>query len=691
MTRITFVDSNNQVAYSYNLIKHEMKPNIRIMITKENNEILGNSKIYFIHGIYDISSTININDSDFGNNNYCIVEIPNSLYTNKGIIVGKSHIQATFTDLNSNQELIVASIYSMNFSLQESITYITAKLSDKLENRGITLTGEEGLVSLIHKVKEIPKTVQSSIFYDEGVTGNVNTNYVKSRTGVNAVVSSSGTTVSSSTYADCYYIANVLLPNDWITEFTIVSVSAFGGIAFINSNTQFQWSVEYNTGSSPKGLEWRDGSITEWISYDYTMPSTIKLKKQGTSLKIYLNNALIVTKTITDMNGYLAWKTHSHSNRSVTFKKFKVEELYFIDEDASVDHSSTLFGNHISLRNEGTATVGYDSNGYYTLTNTTNNAECFVELPQLQGIYDKSFKVTVRSKCETSNKCPVALYYYINDNNWGGVKDETTTLWTSAKTNGVFTENSIQTGNASNIEVVTEFLYNATDKTLTVKDFVNGTLKSSKSMSIPITLDPTVKWGTSTTWGTNATRKVYEIKAEYTLLYAPVLDGSEDITLIQKDANGTSINYPITINNNELVTGCGYLSDGWSNEGDWQLNFEYYSTGDNNGYIVIPKGTDRRDYNGIQQWYNSQLNFYVQGAKPSGNITNATVLNQWVNVKITKEGYIWKVYYNDVLKTTFDLSSYASIVDNWAVMCIGLDKNESRNSAKIRNIKVEAI
>lgn len=169
-------------------------------------------------------------------------------------------------------------------------------------------------------------TVPTYVFYDTGVSGTANTNYVKSHTGVNAVVSSTGTTVSSTTYADCYYIANVLLPNDWIAEFTIVSVNKFGGIAFLNSSKAFQYSVEYNLFDSPMGLEWRVGDTHPLISNDYTIPSTIKLIKEGTSLEIYLNDTLISTKTIPDITGYLGWKTHSHSSRSVTFKDFEIRE-----------------------------------------------------------------------------------------------------------------------------------------------------------------------------------------------------------------------------------------------------------------------------------------------------------------------------------------------------------------------------
>lgn len=166
-------------------------------------------------------------------------------------------------------------------------------------------------------------------------------------------------------------------------------------------------------------------------------------------------------------------------------------------------------------------------------------------------------------------------------------------------------------------------------------------------------------------------------------IYAPTLDGTESITYINT--------YHPTISNNEMVNGCGYLTDGWDNTIDWSLTFEYYVTGDNNGYLVIPQGTTQRDKNGIQQWYSNQLNFRVNGSSPSGNITYATSTNQWINVKVTKEGYVWKVYYDGTLKTTWNASAYASTVDNWTVMCIGLDRDSNRNSAKIRNIKVEAL
>lgn len=189
------------------------------------------------------------------------------------------------------------------------------------------------------------------------------------------------------------------------------------------------------------------------------------------------------------------------------------------DEDGSVDHSSTLFGSYISLRNSGTATATYNNNGYYVLTNTTASAEAFIEFPLLQGIYDKSFKMTTESQNTGTSVCGIALYYYIDANNWGGVKEEGHGMWISAKTNGTFTEtNKYNNSTYKNLRIKNEFIYDANANTLTINRYDKddpSTIFQTFTMNIPITITSSVKWGTSTTWGNNASRNLYEIKAEY--------------------------------------------------------------------------------------------------------------------------------------------------------------------------------
>ena len=188
------------------------------------------------------------------------------------------------------------------------------------------------------------------------------------------------------------------------------------------------------------------------------------------------------------------------------------------DEDGSVDHSSTLFGSYISLRNSGTATATYNNNGYYVLTNTSADAEAFIPFPALEGI-TSSFKMTTDSQSTGTGVCGIALYYYIDANNWGGVKEEGQGMWISAKTNGTFTEaNKYNNSTYKNLRIKNEFIYDANANTLTINRYDKdnpSTIFQTFTMNIPVTITSSVKWGTSTTWANNANRNLYEIKAEY--------------------------------------------------------------------------------------------------------------------------------------------------------------------------------
>lgn len=282
--------------------------------------------------------------------------------------------------------------------------------------------------------------------------------------------------------------------------------------------------LDIQTGGSCYHIEFSEASYTAiggsatleiYLQESYAPKSGASVTVTGSDGSVYngiTNSQGIASVTVSNVSTATTF-TASYSNVSDTCQV--IVSSYIFYDDASVDHSSTLFGNHISLRNSGTATVGYNANGYYTLTNTRNSAEAFIEFPLLQGIYNKSFKVTARSQGTTTERCPISLYYYLDDNNWGGVKDEIAYVWTSAKTNGRFTENSIKTGNSNNVEVVSEFIFDVDENTLTVNDYVGGVLKGTKSMTVPVTLTSSVKWGTATSWARNTSRNLYEIKAEY--------------------------------------------------------------------------------------------------------------------------------------------------------------------------------
>jgi hypothetical protein len=190
---------------------------------------------------------------------------------------------------------------------------------------------------------------------------------------------------------------------------------------------------------------------------------------------------------------------------------------YLIYDDATTDNRSTLFGSSISLRSSGTASVDYNSSTpCYVIKNTRANAEAFLPFPALEGI-TSSFKMTTDSQSSGTNVCGIALYYYIDSNNWGGVKEEGQGIWISTKTNGTFTEtNKYSNSTYKNLRIKNEFIYDANAGTLTInrydKDNPSAIFKTF-SMNIPVTITNSVKWGTSTTWSTTQ-RNLYSIKVE---------------------------------------------------------------------------------------------------------------------------------------------------------------------------------
>lgn len=190
---------------------------------------------------------------------------------------------------------------------------------------------------------------------------------------------------------------------------------------------------------------------------------------------------------------------------------------YLINDDATSDNRSTLFGSSISLRYSGIGSVDYDSSTpCYVIKNTTANAEAFLPFPALEGI-TSSFKMTTESQSTGTSVCGIALYYYIDNNNWGGVKEEGQGMWISAKTNGTFTEsNKYNNYTYKNLRIKNEFIYDANAGTLTINRYDKddpSTIFKTFTMNIPVTITNSVKWGTSTTWATTQ-RNLYSIKVE---------------------------------------------------------------------------------------------------------------------------------------------------------------------------------
>lgn len=226
------------------------------------------------------------------------------------------------------------------------------------------------------------------------------------------------------------------------------------------------------------------------------------------------NNEGITTVTVSVSTETTFTATYNNVTDTCTVT---VGPSYIINDDATTDNRSTLFGSSISLRSSGTGSVDYDSSTpCYVIKNTIANAEAFLPFPALEGI-TSSFKMTTESQSTGTNVCGIALYYYIDNNNWGGVKEEGQGMWISTKTNGTFTEtNKYSNTTYKNLRIKNEFIYDANAGTLTINRYDKdnpSTIFKTFTMNIPVTITNSVKWGTSTTWATTQ-RNLYNIKVE---------------------------------------------------------------------------------------------------------------------------------------------------------------------------------
>ena len=478
-----------------------------------------------------------------------------------------------------------------------------------------------------------------------------------------------------------------------------------------NDTTSYSYAVWLESLNKVVGKQFSlnsDGAVNQHTGLSLSASNwyRMELTVDGTSLtgKLYDGDTVLVTDstTLTVENrqvGIFLITQNGTTNSTCYVKNIKAESLgggstILFEDDCSSDRSneytndslqSSSYTNYLSMN--------YNSNGYYTIQATNNEGNHYAKwIDVLTGKDNIRFSVEVSTNVlNGTNRFGIV----VGDNT--AYKNERYHLSNQLEhqifvgTSETLLDSHSITGLSANTWYRLEYEIQGTSYTFKVLDMEDNELYSTTGTfdSRVITSSTTKRYGLYYLNYYPTGAKMYRnIKAESlgddsTIIYQPTLDGTESITTIAT--------YTPTITDNTLTNGCGYLTNGWDNTIDWELTFDYYTTGDNNGYLVIPKGTTQRDYNGIQQWHCNQLNFYVNGTKPTGYITNATSCNEWISVKITKIGYVWTVYYNGVQKTQWDTESYASVVDNWTEMCIGLDKNSSSRYSTIKNIKVKSI
>ena len=168
------------------------------------------------------------------------------------------------------------------------------------------------------------KRLSGKIFQDNGVTGDVNEDYADLNGTINTSVTSSGTRISCSTYADCYRKANAYIGGDFQVEYTLVSTTSnAGGFALLDDSNNSLLYVEFSTTSRINFYVGNDGYMYVSVSF----PCTMRFERVGSTLSLYIDDELISSKSLSAVDCFFAWKTHSQGGRNHIFKDLLISEL----------------------------------------------------------------------------------------------------------------------------------------------------------------------------------------------------------------------------------------------------------------------------------------------------------------------------------------------------------------------------
>lgn len=233
-----------------------------------------------------------------------------------------------------NGDSLTGNLYDGNTLISTDSTTLTVNNSQM----GIFLMTQNGTTNSACWVKNIKARPYSILFEDGGVTGNVNTDYTNVGGTINTSVSTTGTNISCSTYADCARIPNVKLSGDFEITYTLVALSGPGGGFFIlNNNTTTSNCIAYIEANSSEG--WNiNYSGDQWRTVSASLPYNVKIKRIGSTFTIYVNGTQINQRDVTSNDIYIGWKTHSANGRNYTFKDFVIKKY-----GQTIDPKNTIY------------------------------------------------------------------------------------------------------------------------------------------------------------------------------------------------------------------------------------------------------------------------------------------------------------------------------------------------------------
>ena len=190
--------------------------------------------------------------------------------------------------------------------------------------------------------------------------------------------------------------------------------------------------------------------------------------------------------------------------------------VYLINDDASADNSSTLFGNSIGLRNSGSNTAAYNSNGYYTVkTSSYSGRESMRVLAPLTGVTD-AFVLEYDSYSEQTDGTS-GLVVYNSSTAWEKLSDEVNTqkkYWYGYN-DGTFHEQDFY-GSVTTYQrwVHYKFTVDGASFSIKVTDPANDNATIvERTETLHFTRGSTTQYGFNSEWNSNRTTRYKNIQA----------------------------------------------------------------------------------------------------------------------------------------------------------------------------------
>ena len=232
----------------------------------------------------------------------------------------------------------------------------------------------------------------------------------------------------------------------------------------------------------------------------------------GSSYTCITNNTGIGSCTVSNISASTTF-TASYSNVSDTATV--VPMTYLINDDASVDNSSTLFGNSIALRNNGSNTVAWVSGGGYRITNGGSQIESMRVLSPLTGVTG-DFCLEYDSYVEQSGGSS-GFVIYNSSTAWEKLTDDadSSKKYWYGYNDGSFHESSFYGNTVTNQKWV-HYKYTVQGTSFTMEVTYNNSTVVTRSETIHFNRSSSTQYGLDCEWA-SGTKTKYKNLVAYTI------------------------------------------------------------------------------------------------------------------------------------------------------------------------------